>query len=952
MSQKTMDQFLHPRAEATDADFPVEVVVAESVPPAAAGGASGVSGGGGGDSMTNPKSPMSPGAAGSASGGPGRILTNVLSSSSPSNKRGRDRSESLQTQTSLLNNSYMIESDVPASPQPPSKANKKSVSPTLADRENAALDEFQRREQFQVSDSPQFTWDNSAHQELDEMRNDEFMSPDFTDEMGMQHDGVPPAGAGPGVAGVQQLGAASLTGGSPPWRTEMDQFMGDLTNELHSNMEHLENQIKELRDAQDLLVRSQKNMVDVVTKSVADQMNRQCEALSQSFNRKFSGLNRALEDYGNAQDNNVSQIVTTVLNTVLNSSHLNEIVNNAVAREFDVSVVQTMRANVGGAVSAATSGFEERIGNLENVATLVDTRRVDESARVRAELNELKEVMQDLSRRLADSTYTGGAAENGLTKEMVDQIRFEHENKSDRYFCNSLSVKGFGPEIDGRGSLMTRARRILREDGLGELLNNTIKIQIFPAGEDRQPSLRLTYSDHRYLVLAQSVIGRVTNTAARSGRTISLRINQLTPPRFQLERERFAALAPRWKREKKIVNFSFIVIRGRLMLRASRPGESPSLFAFPETVQADRQARGVEAMDQDGQQVSPPQNTPPPSGSAETPDQCAFCQEPLGNTERDTARLPCGHAFHRHCVFTHMARGGFECPVCRVVPGPFKERNFACFDCKDRYERDTTDEAVGARWSPQDITQRLCITHCGHLHYQDCQDDFLDNVHNWRLASLTGVQMLQLMLNGRPGCRYCQATTDLPAGERARSIVEMTINIDTEYPYSAFSHAPIMERMVFSAGQPLRNQNRRQSGALEGSQRGRDAAGGRAQGEVEERGRSSRNSRSDSQSARGNGAGRGRSPSPASSEDSYLAWEREQDRQARRRANSDSWRRPDTDRGRRTDRNNSGRRDSGRDADRRRRDDSGFRGSRPGSRHGSRPGSSNGQNRVRFNDRN
>ena len=374
-----------------------------------------------------------------------------------------------------------------------------------------------------------------------------------------------------------------------------------------------------------------------------------------------------------------------------------------------------------------------------------------------------------------------GAGQCGIPRELAERITRDYQIKSNTYYCNTLSIKGFGscPDV---GSLTAQARQILRPLELEEMLNNNLRVKIM-RGEG-EAALRITYKTHQDLVVAQGRFGAAVNGRARRGQPqISIRVNQLVPPRFAELRTKWNALAPHWKRQGKIKNFSFCVVKGQFMLRASEPGRTPTLFAFPE---ADNQPEASaptdvgedNAMDQ-GSGLE--EQAAPGGASAENPDLCGICQASLGVVRGSTARMNCGHAFHKACLLTNLVHGALSCPTCRA---PYAERRIDCGPCRDTFERTGN-------------TEDWCVSWCGHLHFRSCLDTFL-NERFGRVSRNVTPDMV-LAGHGAPGCELCRAQPEA----RPRSILDGIFDIDEERPYDHFTPAagPSMASLVYRQGE-------------------------------------------------------------------------------------------------------------------------------------------------------
>ena len=391
-----------------------------------------------------------------------------------------------------------------------------------------------------------------------------------------------------------------------------------------------------------------------------------------------------------------------------------------------------------------------------------------EAERKRRELEiQVKELQEKVDSLSLGGGPTAGAHSCNISSQDAETLMRSHNQTNDLYYCNSLSISGFN-DIEGRG-VYQRAKKILSLDNLTGIVNNVKEIKFIEA-PDGKVSLRLTYYKHGGLLQALRAIG----TRFRSHGSLRLKYVQLTPDRFTEARKKWNVIATMWKRSGQIRSFSYVVINDQLMIQASTPGNSDSLFKLPVS-----------------------------EVPMETESGCDVCICPLGQPKpdyedySDTYRLDCGHAFHRICLQTWLLAGatGLSCPRCREVPQRFSNLDISCSACADR---------LGDR-TFEDVLSQLRISHCGHLHFDDCILRHLQRQEGVDLGedgrTITQDTVKQLLGGNTPGCRLCanlQADEPPMPSQLIRSII-----VDSEHPTVAFYPQPQAANNVYRAGQPL-----------------------------------------------------------------------------------------------------------------------------------------------------
>ena len=152
-------------------------------------------------------------------------------------------------------------------------------------------------------------------------------------------------------------------------------------------------------------------------------------------------------------------------------------------------------------------------------------------------------------------------------REVVELVMKKVREEDDKYYCNTINIKGFSPEAWShcmeRLTTLT-PRKLATEMLMCDLTENIVydAVQIKFMNEKR--SLRLTYQKNITLRKNLKWVGTMSHELEVAGSKLSLSYFQMTPKRFTTQRNEIYALLSRDKKQKRIKNFSFLICRGRL----------------------------------------------------------------------------------------------------------------------------------------------------------------------------------------------------------------------------------------------------------------------------------------------------------------------------------------------------------------------------------------------------
>ena len=379
-------------------------------------------------------------------------------------------------------------------------------------------------------------------------------------------------------------------------------------------------------------------------------------------------------------------------------------------------------------VSARADNIEQDIERhqfeIENLNDDAETisghiNRIDEALSIinaRAQPRNSPDI-QALLARIAVLEET--AQRNQLTDQMLDRIKKQTQNEDDRYFMNTLAIKGYNPAtVNNNHSVRSAARAILRIIGSEDVISFTSKISF----KNDNSRMRLTFDNPNDFRTAIHHLSRSIKQIKDAGHNPGILFQVLTPPRFNKERETLQKIAENMKRDGQISRFWFVLIKNELCIKVSKHGQRDSIIHVP-----------VESEDMD---VSV--NEQEQAGS-----RCPICLCSFDNTTEINV-YGCGHTFHRPCLRSSLSLS-MKCPTCRTIPPQVQLDQIECTHCRS----DILD--------PQSTCNREMIVlsrKCNHLHLYDCQITHIDSLEGNFPQTPEGYANI-MAAEGIQGCSSC-----------------------------------------------------------------------------------------------------------------------------------------------------------------------------------------------------
>ena len=379
-------------------------------------------------------------------------------------------------------------------------------------------------------------------------------------------------------------------------------------------------------------------------------------------------------------------------------------------------------------VSARADNIEQDIERhqfeIENLNDDAETisghiNRIDEALSIinaRAQPRNSPDI-QALLARIAVLEET--AQRNQLTDQMLDRIKKQTQNEDDRYFMNTLAIKGYNPAtVNNNHSVRSAARAILRIIGSEDVISFTSKISF----KNDNSRMRLTFDNPNDFRTAIHHLSRSIKQIKDAGHNPGILFQVLTPPRFNKERETLQKIAENMKRDGQISRFWFVLIKNELCIKVSKHGQRDSIIHVP----AESEDMDVSVTEQEQ------------AGS-----RCPICLCSFDNTTEINV-YGCGHTFHRPCLRSSLSLS-MKCPTCRTIPPQVQLDQIECTHCRS----DILD--------PQSTCNREMIVlsrKCNHLHLYDCQITHIDSLEGNFPQTPEGYANI-MAAEGIQGCSSC-----------------------------------------------------------------------------------------------------------------------------------------------------------------------------------------------------
>ena len=379
---------------------------------------------------------------------------------------------------------------------------------------------------------------------------------------------------------------------------------------------------------------------------------------------------------------------------VINENHGEGIKENERAINFNFNKIEELESRLEDAATRFASTMDTTFHNEANLD------RVDQAVTIQNEL------IASLTRRIESLEKKNN--EQSYEREEIEKMRLRFQKADDEKILRTINLTGFDETVVRNRSPTNAARKVLSLAGCEDLLSSVEKIQ---AGNR---SVKITFADRPSFLNAVAVLANAISRIRSNGNEPGLRFAAMTPNRFSEQRNKLHQLAMQMKRNNELSRFSYIVIKGQLAIKASKPGKRDWVI-FPPN----------------------PQDTP-------EQDVCPICQEAF-SARKEILVYECGHVFHAACI-REALRSSVKCPACRKIPSCTQLEHLECLNCVGM----ATDMAASGH--PY-TSEEIVLTTCGHLHLSECQATFRSGYEQFPLTA-EGERMY--IDSGEPQCVACR----------------------------------------------------------------------------------------------------------------------------------------------------------------------------------------------------
>ena len=449
------------------------------------------------------------------------------------------------------------------------------------------------------------------------------------------------------------------------------------------------------------------------------------------------------------------------LNTLQTKMNQQAAVSDALALKIQALGVETTR-NINSihearveieAISRSKNELASEVANINGNVNRIDSG-VQETRNAISTQNEILKTLQDrvalLESQLATATSLTPAniippAQDALTVEEVARVRNRMRQEDDRYYMTTISIKNFWlPSRFNKSRQRYSASIILKALGAEEILGQVNNVHF----SNDNKTLRLTFNSQRECLEGMAIMSSCAAQLRRHNTTMPFSFHQMTPPRFNSQRENLYRIANGMKRNGEIDRFIFLIVNGQLVIKASKRGARDWLiYDDANRRHEDQQERPNNGP---GSQI-PTQNEETQSMEVD-PDadqRCSICQ--LSLEQDPLAYLHCRHVFHSACIKVSMEKN-VECPLCKQTK-PEVENLIKCNRCVEYMD---SGEVL-------DHPQITLSRKCGHTHIAECMIEHIDpHLNDYPYTPSN----LQALINSDiHGCHSCSIGEAVPNNE-------------------------------------------------------------------------------------------------------------------------------------------------------------------------------------------
>ena len=479
------------------------------------------------------------------------------------------------------------------------------------------------------------------------------------------------------------------------------------------------------------------NIADILKKTLEESLESSIKAAISEFEEKHLGTLNSLQEKINQQAA-VSDALATKIQAV------------GIETTRNINSIHEARVDIE-AITRAKNEIAMEVSNINGNVNRIDAGAQETRNSIQAQ-NEILRALQDrvaaLESQLASSTIhptpnLDSHPQDALTADELSRVRSRMRQEDDRYFMSTISTKNFWlPSRFNHNRQRASASIILKSLGVEEVLGQVNNVHF----SSDCKTLRLTFNSQRDCLEGMATMSSSAAQLRRNNTPMPFTFHQMTPPRFNTQRENLYRIASGMKRNGQIDRFIFLIVNGQLVIKASKRGARDWLIYDNANNRP-----GEQQISPNNVTINPSQNEPQSMEIDPAVDQrCSICL--IGLDQGHLSYLHCRHVFHTACVKVSMEKN-VECPQCKQTK-PDVEELIKCRRCVEYMESGEVLEY------PQTVLSRKC----SHSHLAECMIEHISpHLNDFPYTP----DNLQALINNPDiqGCFSCSVGDDLPNNE-------------------------------------------------------------------------------------------------------------------------------------------------------------------------------------------
>ena len=305
------------------------------------------------------------------------------------------------------------------------------------------------------------------------------------------------------------------------------------------------------------------NIADILKKTLEESLESSIKAAISEFEEKHLGTLNSLQEKINQQAA-VSDALATKIQAV------------GIETTRNINSIHEARVDIE-AITRAKNEIAMEVSNINGNVNRIDAGAQETRNSIQAQ-NEILRALQDrvaaLESQLASSTIhptpnLDSHPQDALTADELSRVRSRMRQEDDRYFMSTISIKNFWlPSRFNHNRQRASASIILKSLGVEEVLGQVNNVHF----SSDCKTLRLTFNSQRDCLEGMATMSSSATQLRRHNSSMPFTFDQMTPPRFNSQRESLYRIASGMKRNGQIDRFIFLIVNGQLVIKASKRG--------------------------------------------------------------------------------------------------------------------------------------------------------------------------------------------------------------------------------------------------------------------------------------------------------------------------------------------------------------------------------------------